>query len=219
MPNATCASVHLTYAFVNQCRTSSMTTSRRTWLRSGRPRRCCWCQMMHLRIAAWQPLGLLRTSMDSMELNRIIRCNLPQLNQLEFYHPNVDQVSLSPNSSFFRSCSLGGTQCGLHHGVLREWWLLCAQHEVAQDGALSLLGPRYAIHTKSRDRKDLGLGLQSGAACHIEVFLFSHFGKFPDLESVYAWTVASLCFFAFTFSIISLSGASGILSGILDTIF
>ena len=36
---------------------------------------------------------------------------------------------------------------------------------------LSLLGSRYAIHTKSRGLKDLGLGLQSGAACHIAVFL------------------------------------------------
>ena len=70
-------------------------------------------------------------------LNTIVRCNLPPLNQLQFYHPNVDQVSLSPNSSFFRSCSLGGAQCGLHHGVLRECWLLCAHLEVAQDGALA----------------------------------------------------------------------------------
>ena len=217
MPNTTCASVHLTYAFVNPCRTSSMTTSRRTWLRSGRPRRCCWCQMMHLRIAAWQPLGLLRTSMDSMELNRIIRCNLPQLNQLEFYHPNVDQVSLSPNSSFFRSCSLGGAQCGLHNGVLRECWLLCAQHEVAKDGALA---PWIEVCDPYQVPRPEGLGLGASKRCRMSHrSFFSHFGKFPDLESVYAWTVASLCFFAFRFLVVSLSGASGILSGILDTIF
>jgi hypothetical protein len=175
--------------------------------------------MMHLRIAAWQPLGLLRTSMDSMELNRIIRCNLPQLNQLEFYHPNVDQVSLSPNSSFFRSCSLGGAQCGLHNGVLRECWLLCAQHEVAKDGALA---PWIEVCDPYQVPRPEGLGLGASKRCpHVtsQFFLLSHDGKFPDLESVYAWTVASLCFFAFTFSIVSLSGASGILSGILDTIF
>lgn len=38
---------------------------------------------------------------------------------------------------FFWSCSLGGAQCGLHHGVLRQCWLLRAQHEVAQDGAVA----------------------------------------------------------------------------------
>ena len=112
MPNTTCASVHLTYAFVNPCRTSSMTTSRRTWLGSGRPRRCCWCQMMHP--APWTIKNFHGFhGIDSVcfarhceeHLNRIIRCNLPQLNQLEFYHPNVDQDRLSPNSSFFPRAS------------------------------------------------------------------------------------------------------------------
>jgi hypothetical protein len=37
---------------------------------------------------------------------------------------------------------------------------------------LSMLGSRYAIHTKARDLKDLGLGLQSGAACHIWHFIW-----------------------------------------------
>ena len=89
-----------------------MTTSRRMWLGSGRPRRCCWCQMMHP--APWTIKNFHGFhGIDSVcfarhceeHLNRIIRCNLPQLNQLEFYHPNVDQVSLSPNSPFFPRAS------------------------------------------------------------------------------------------------------------------
>ena len=108
-----------------------------------------------------------------MELNRIIRCNLPQLNQLEFYHPNVDQVSLSPNSSFFRSCSLGGAQCGLHNGVLRECWLLCAQHEVAKDGALA---PWIEVCDPYQVPRPEGLGLGASKRCrmsHRSFFVFT----------------------------------------------
>ena len=152
-------------------------------------------------------------------LNRIIRCNLPQLNQLEFYHPNVDQVNLSPNSSFFRSCSLGGAQCGLHHGVLRECWLLCAQTWSCTRWCSRSLDRGMRSIPSPETWRTWAWGFKAVPHVTSQFFLFSHYGKLPDLESVYAWTVASLCFFAFTFSIVSLSGASGILSGILDTIF
>ena len=111
-------------------------------------------------------------------LNRIVRCNLPQLNQLEFYHPNVDQVSLSPNSSFFRSCSLGGAQCGLHHGVLRECWLLCAHHEVAQDGAL-------APWIEEVPRPE-GLGLGASKRCRMSHRSFS---CFHSMENFQIWNL------------------------------
>ena len=116
-------------------------------------------------------------------LHRVIRCNLPQLNQIEFYHPNVDQVSMSPNSSFFRSCSLGGAQCGLHHGVLRECWLLCAQHEVAQDGAPA---PWIEVCDPYQVPRTEGLGLGASKRCRMSHRSFS---CFHILENFQIWNL------------------------------